>query len=281
MKYLPIFLLVIFTLSDQLYAQQYDIYFSNFETDLIQLSAPKQIDLGIGLGITGTGNINLQLGYSPIKHLSVSIGYFNQRGNDVNSNDFEIREARTAYTISVGTYYYLANEQRDVFEPGTKIVDLSKRRSLLLLAEVGLSANQMTNAGLNRGMNFYSAKLSYENIFLNLGIGYEHKYGMATATLGFKRLKYTKVTYTGINFDIDKLSAITQQLSSDATYNIFGVGIHNQFGKKIIKVQAGGTLPLVYFQEFKNQAAEIDNSSLYVGCVMDIQRLIKYFKGGK
>lgn len=285
MKKLTILLLFVCAFNGQLFAQEYDIYFTNFDTDLIQLKSAKQLDLGMGIGLTGTGNVVSQIGYSPIEHLSIAAGFFNQKGGGgADNSGFGTKEFRRAYTISVGTYYYLLNNQRDIFEEGTKIVDARKRRSLLLTAAVGFSWNEMENLGRENGGDFFKSDIDYRTLFLKLGIAYEHKWGMTTATMGFKNIEFTRAFYSGYRgsiYDLEKLSSITDQLREDPSFNIFTVGIHHQFGKRLAKLQIGGTLPVVYFQNFKNQAAEIDDSSIYLGCVIEINRLIKYMKFAK
>jgi hypothetical protein len=257
--------------------EEYNIYFHNNETQLLQYRKPKEWLLGTVLAATGT---TIQLGYSPIPFLSVDAAYLT---NLVKARQNGYDKEKNAFSFSVGTYWFLENKRLNIRE-AKRTPKSIPTYGLLLYAKAGYSNNKMNiKTGQARDPFFISTETEYtfHTLFANLNLGYQHSWGMLTLTGSIQNVEFNKLSFSGDYPDADKLRDIVTQLRQQSNYNVFSLGVHNELGRRNVRVLAGGSFPLIYFQDFINQAAEIERPYMYAGVMFHLSNILTSNKSRK
>jgi hypothetical protein len=248
---------------------EYNIYFPNNETQLLQYRRPKEWLLGVASGYGSA----VQMGYSPLPFLSIEGAYLTALVKDRGS--FERK--KNAYSFAIGTYWFMENKTTN-HNQSKSVAKKELGMGLLISAKAGYSYNKM-NTSVSDGNSLPSSAATesdYTALFANLSFGYQHSWGMLTLTGSIQNVEFNRLSFNGTYTDVGKLSDIATQLRQQANYNVFSLGFHNEIGRRNIRVLAGGTFPLIYFQEFKNQAAEIDAPFTYVGVMLHLSRILQF-----
>jgi hypothetical protein len=246
--------------------EEYNIYFHSNETQLLQYRKPKECLLGV---VAGNGT-TIQLGYSPIPFLSIEAACLTKLVK--NRGDYNKR--KNAYTFALGTYWFLENKPLNLKENKGE-TKREPQYGLLLSAKAGYSFNKMQTEVREGGssINFAETESDFNVLFANLSFGYQYSWGLLTLTGSIQNVEFNKLIFSGTFMEIGKLSDIASQLREQSNYNVFSMGFHNEFGRSNVRLLAGGSFPLIYFQDFKNQAAEIDDPFIYVGVMLNLNRI--------
>lgn len=269
-----ILITILICLSAQLTEAQYALYFPNNETELIQLERPKQLSFA---AITGFETArNLQLGYSPFKHISIAGGFFHQN-NGYGQGSLRFRKA---LSLSVGSYFLLGKGNSTTDEYGSVPDSVQHNNQWLVTTQLGYSTNEMSTAAFLGTNGSFSSDLEYRSLFLTLSLSYKYRLGLFTVSGSYRRLYYQKGIFGGSAIGENQIEAITNELQNPSSYGVFNIGVQNRVGmpKKILELIIGGNLPAVYFQNFEDQAATVDRMLLYMGVSLDLGKLATYGK---
>ncbi|MFK7809594.1 MAG: hypothetical protein AB8F74_17450 [Saprospiraceae bacterium] len=272
MKTLVTYIIFTLLIVEAISAQQYDLYYYSYDTDLVKTHQPKKIEVALSVPI-GV-DFAVQGAYSPIKHLSLSAGFNHKPSYEGNSSASVGKES---YNFAIGTYLNLKEKR-------TRAPSYEQRKaySLTVSLEVGYGIH---NLATNSGVQFpsqYSTDISYESVFANVAIGYEYKFGKIFTSLSYRRIYINSASFSGSFPDSDRLFSMISQLEERTEYDIVNLGFHNRVGKKAVKLLTGVNVPIYYFYDFKNNAASISNSgNLYLGAAFDIGALVDKFSNKK
>ena len=243
---------------------QYDLYFTSAETQMIQQQYVKQTTFAVALGLPS--QFNIQLGYSPYKHVSLAVAGSIEKFTA--KKTLRVEKKSHSLSASIGSYWYIRDESSQ---------NKDYKRALLFTNQLGFSINSLSN----RTDTFlpvssrFSSNLKYNSLFFNTGLSVNTSLGKVGVIASYRRLYYREAIYSGNYFEISKIGAILKQLKSKNSYGLFDITFHLTMGGEDLQTNIGITLPIIYFQDFERQAAEIDGTYGYIGLVMDLNTLFR------
>ncbi len=134
-KHFTCFLITFFLSAWSLHAQYY--YIANNDVSNLYFENQGEIRLGLSLPLESQNNI--QLGYSPLKHLSISAA-FHRYSNEKNPQGTRVNKStNSSFTLSGGSYVSLKNSFEFHF------FVLRKLKTILIQGNAGYSINKNNN----------------------------------------------------------------------------------------------------------------------------------------
>lgn len=275
MNYIKIATLIIVLLYwSTLRAQEYHLFHQSNETNSLNFEekGDMPIALSISLAEETLTAFNIQMGYSPLKHLNFSGAYFKDIGNRGSSAERD----NSSYTFSVGTNYKITWMGHTVKGKHPNRRKIEKEKGLNFILNLGYSVNNMKFNRLIRDNRnpLHSKTIKYNSFFAKFGFLHEYDWGRWGVFGQINTNIYKELEFNG-NWDIDGyLQKVTNYFDGKKTVQVGSLSLHNEIGKKRFKIITGGNA--IMFNQFRPEYYNYNpppSIMVYIGIIIDLSKL--------
>ena len=245
-------------------------YFYLQDNDVNSIQLEYRGDLKLGYAFTPQKRENLQIGYSPIKHLSLSGGFFWTEDSRHPDSQKSFLVDGHSYTVAVGLYH---NIEKPVL---TKYVSYKKLQSVLIETYFGLSKGYLCNK--HQRFEPEQINLNHQNFFFKWGLHLNYKTMGWSLTNKYNLIEFGKAEFIGNNEDITRAF---NHFNNDIVQNNprwiteFTMGFHINI--KMIELSVNVNRMFTKGRPDLRKAF-YKNSTLFFGLVFELDDWIKILK---
>ena len=252
------YLFLVITLLGSSCSNQY--FYVPEEVNLLQLKNKNSLKTSISWNAANRKEFhNLQIGYSPIKHLGIFASHFNISRTDLNNSNFPKELHNNFQKISIGTYFYLDFKQE-------------KTNGLLFDLYGGIGNGKFEYDDVSTTANYFIEHRKYS---LQAGIHWHRSFSSFSFVWQMGQSNYYKGSLIG-QVQQDQVD-FYNNIKTNNLYTMYEATVQYTLGSKGLRGYAFATMINNHEDLFQESFPGIGG----VGIVVDIGEMIQLFKKKK
>lgn len=240
-------------------AQGQSFFNQNNKTASVQPSQTQSVQFAILRGQDFSLDVlNLQVGCSPIKHLSLSGGYVLKHESTSFVMDSKTNEE---FVIAIGTYYFFNHFKNK------KSKTILNEGGVLFNFNTGVAKTKIQHSSAVSSVMSFS-NVDYNTFFLQYGLHLKFVLGHISISNTHNRLNYTKIFVAGSDYPSDVGRDIQKVFNNQSTFwaNTFNVEL--QLGLKNARFLCGVKMEGANF--FNSRNLLHGNGYVYIGLIGEL-----------
>ncbi len=208
---------------------------------------------------------NIQVGYSPVRNISIKTGYSNHSREFETTGRKTIATSGNVYSASIGMYYFFKKEKNNSF---IKRNNFTNDIGILTYFNIGYSR------GINKNdFSKFTSEFDYQKYFIDVGLKVKSTFASIDFNFKYTKVHFLRALIIGNYEDFEEfINRSTRSLEENNLYTSLELNIQTQIGIRQISIISG--IPILF--PYKINTWQILYSRArtpYIGVIIELDEI--------